>query len=222
MPRLHKFSLWEHIKTNASKLLIHQKCTPHTSELFQLQKISIFEINTLNTWSFNHKINYKPPPEVFDLIIENASQKDQTNFFRLNCNRPRLKLYRVKSNISIKNPSVWKNFLKFDKNQTESFFNYNFKVKSRFLGFDNGVEFSPMSSTKTHIQHRFLLFSRRNFEHFFTFLTINSWFHKLLVNISFALSLIYHICWSVHCLRSRFVLFKCFPVDICFYRDCWF
>ena len=102
------------------------------------------------------------------------------------------------------------NFLKFDQNQTESFFNYSFKVKSSFLGFDNGVEFSPMSSTKTDIQHRFLLFSRRNFEHFFTFLTINSWFHKLLVNISFALSLIYHIYWSVHCLRCKVCTFQMF------------
>lgn len=210
MPRLHKFSLWEHKKTNANKLMIHQKCTPHTSEVFQLQKISIFKINTLNTWSFNHKINYKASSEVFDLIIKNISQKDQTNFFRMHCNRPRPKLYRVKSNISIKNPSVWKNFLKFDQNQTESFFNYSFKVKSSFLGFDNGVEFSPMSSTKTDIQHRFLLFSRRNFEHFFTFLTINSWFHKLLVNISFALSLIYHIYWSVHCLRCKVCTFQMF------------
>ena len=83
----------------------------HARELFRESKIfNVFQLNILNNVIFMHKIKSQTAPKIFQKKFRKPTHKYPTNLSASNYIIPPFKLSKSKYRITIRGPTLWKNF----------------------------------------------------------------------------------------------------------------
>ena len=139
-------------KTNLKKIHSQQKHTLrilynkdryyHTKELFRsCNVLNVYKLNLLNTSIVMHKINTGIGPVAFHITFKMPSHSYSTRFSSVNYSKPKTRLHKSRSRISIRGPATWNNFIANTEKELESSSLFKSRVKTKRLDFENDVTF---------------------------------------------------------------------------------